>query len=61
MKGYIDSKGHDKSPCGSCKYKKRLTVESPCYNCISPLDLALHKANADTEFTNYEPLEESEE
>lgn len=61
MKGYIDTKGHDKSPCESCKYKTRLTVESPCYNCISSLDLALHKANAETEFTSYEPQEESEE
>ena len=58
MKGYIDTKGHDKSPCESCKYKTRLTVELPCYNCISSLDLALHKANAETEFTSYVPQEE---
>ena len=60
MKGYIDTKGHDKSPCESCKYKTRLTVEWPCYNCVSSLDLALHKANAETEFTSYEPQGETE-
>ncbi len=60
MKGYIDAKGHDKPPCGSCKHKNRLTVEAPCYTCISSLDLASHKANAETEFASYEPLEESE-
>ena len=60
MKGYIDAKGHDKPPCESCKYKTKLTVESPCYNCISSLDLASHKANAETEFTCYEPQVESE-
>ena len=44
----------DIPPCGTCKYKNKMTVESPCYNCISDVDLALHKPNADTEFANYE-------
>ena len=55
MKGYIDAKGYDRPPCGSCKHKKRLTVEAPCCNCISLLDIALHKPNSETEFASYEP------
>lgn len=54
MKGYIDEHGYDRAPCGTCKHKKRLTVETPCYSCISHVDLALHKPNAETEFANYE-------
>lgn len=54
MKGYTDKKGYDRSPCGMCKYKDKLTVEAPCYNCIDITDLALHKSNAETEFSNFE-------
>ena len=54
MKGYTDEKGRDMPPCNTCKYKDRMTVESPCYSCIDNVDLALHKPNAETEFANYE-------
>lgn len=57
MKGYIDEKGYDRSPCGTCKHKNKLTVEAPCYFCIDNVDLALHKPNHETEFTNYEGVE----
>lgn len=57
MKGYIDDKGSDRPPCINCKYKKRLTVESPCYSCIDEVDLALHKPNSETEFANFEQEE----
>lgn len=54
MKGYTDENGYDRSPCGTCKHKNKMTVESPCYNCVDTVDLALHKPNAETEFANYE-------
>lgn len=57
MKGYIDKNGKDRSPCGSCKHKDKLTVDEPCYHCISILDLALHKPNSETEFAAYEKAE----
>lgn len=57
MKGYIDEYGYDRSPCGTCKYKNKLTVESPCYNCIDIMDLALHKPNHETEFAYYEEMD----
>lgn len=53
MKGYTDEKVRDMPPCYTCKYKDRMTVESPCYSCIDNIDLALHKPNAETEFANY--------
>ena len=40
--------------------KNVMTVESPCYNCIDPVDLALHKPNAETEFLYYEKDGEEE-
>lgn len=60
MKGYIDENGKDRSPCGMCKYKDKLTVEAPCYNCIDAVDLALHKPNAETEFANFVKAGEQE-
>ena len=54
MKGFINEFGVDIPPCGTCKHKDKMTVESPCYNCIDCTDLALHKPNNETEFANYE-------
>ena len=54
MKGYIDEYGRDMSPCKKCKYSHKMTVEAPCYNCISLSDLALHKPNCETEFVYFE-------
>ena len=54
MKGYIDEHGKERSPCGPCKHKNKLTVANPCYSCIDLIDLALHKPNSETEFANYE-------
>ena len=54
MKGYTDEHGYDRPPCSTCKYRSKMVVESPCFNCIDILDLALHKPNAETEFANYE-------
>lgn len=53
LKGYIDINGNDRPPCGTCVYKDRMTVEEPCYSCISIIDLALHKPDYETEFVNY--------
>ena len=53
LKGYIDINGNDRPPCGTCVYKDRMTVEEPCYSCISIIDLALHKPNYETEFVSY--------
>ena len=44
----------DYAPCGTCKYRGKMTVEAPCYDCIDTMDLALHKPNYETEFANYE-------
>lgn len=60
MKGFTDKKGFDRPPCGTCKYKSKMVVESPCYTCIDYIDLALHKPNAETEFINYERREVNE-
>lgn len=38
MKGYIDEQGRDMPPCGTCKHKNKMTVESPCYNCVDAVD-----------------------
>ena len=54
MKGFIDEKGIDRSPCGICKHRNKMTVEEPCYSCIDNVDLALHKPNHETEFVHYE-------
>lgn len=54
MKGYIDEKGNDRSPCGTCKHRNKMTVQEPCYSCIDNVDLALHKPNRETEFVHYE-------
>lgn len=53
MKGFINELGVDIPPCGTCKHKDKMVVESPCYNCIDVTDLALHKPNNETEFANY--------
>lgn len=34
--------------CRDCVYEKKLTVEAPCYGCISNEDLALHKPDSET-------------
>ena len=53
MKGFLKD-GKDYAPCGTCKYRGKMTVEAPCYDCIDTMDLALHKPNYETEFANYE-------
>ena len=58
MKGFIDQNGYDRPPCGTCKHRDQLTITAPCYNCISVVDLALHKPNYDTEFAAYEKAED---
>ena len=54
MKGHYeiraDGQRADVPPC-----KNKMTVEAPCYNCIDPVALALHKPNAGTDFVYYEP------
>ena len=57
MKGYVDSNGFDRPACTSCKHKSKMTVEEPCYSCISFIYLASHKPNCETEFTSYEKEE----
>ncbi len=61
MKGFIDERGNDKPACVRCKYRKRPSVFALCYTCIPLIDLALHKANFETEFANFlegDPAEE---
>lgn len=53
MKGFIDERGNDRPACVNCKYRNKPTVFIHCYNCISVLDLALHKRNYETEFVNF--------
>ena len=63
MKGFIDEKGNDRPACVNCKYRNKPTYFVLCYNCISVLDLALHKRNYETEFVNFvagDPVEEGE-
>lgn len=55
MKGFIDERGNDRPACLKCKYKQKMTVEAPCYTCISTMDLALHKPNYQTEFASFVP------
>ena len=47
--------------CRQCKYKNKMTVEVPCYNCISNIDLALHKPDEETEYACFEPAKEADE
>lgn len=61
MKGYVDLNGFDRPACISCKYKNKMTVEEPCYSCVSSISLSLHKPNCETEFTHYEKEERKEE
>lgn len=60
MKGFIDASGMDRPPCAKCKHKHKMTVESPCYNCISIIDLCLHKPNCETEFAAFEAAEDKQ-
>lgn len=59
MKGHYevrtDGQMADVPPCRTCRHKRKMTVEAPCYNCIGPVALALHLPNAETEFAYYEP------
>ncbi len=57
MKGHYetlpDGRVLDRPPCGTCKYRHRMTIEAPCYSCVDIIDLASHKPNAETEFAAY--------
>lgn len=55
MKGFVDELGVDRPACVNCKHRGKMTVEVPCYNCISPIDLASCKPNYQTEFAAFEP------
>lgn len=48
------------TPCKKCKWEHKLTVENPCYTCISNEDIALAHINPDhpVEFVHFEPKEE---
>lgn len=46
--------------CQMCKYKNKMTVEVPCWNCISNEDLALHKPDEETEYACFEPAQEAQ-
>lgn len=61
MKGFIDEMGYDRPACVTCKYKYKMTVEAPCYDCISLIDLASHKPNYETEFASWQPIETIQE
>lgn len=64
MKGFIDERGNDRPACDQCKYRNRSRVFVVCHNCISPIDIALHKRNYETEFANFvegNPGEEDEQ
>ena len=50
-----DGRRIDVSPCQTCKHKHKMTVEAPCYNCIDPVALALHKKNTEMDFAYWEP------
>ncbi|MBR3019595.1 MAG: hypothetical protein IKH57_21370 [Clostridia bacterium] len=58
MKGFIDKDGRDMPPCDTCKNRNLMTINTPCYDCISIVDLAIHKPNYETEFAAYEKEEE---
>ena len=61
MKGfkYIQNgREHDLPPCFFCKNREKTTNCAPCYNCMSLMDLALHKPNSKTEFVDFEPISE---
>ena len=55
MKGYIDENGVDRSPCGTCKYKTKMTVEAPCYDCIDNCEWCykFHCGTSDERFCSY--------
>ena len=55
MKGFIDENGIDRPACVNCKHKRKMTVETPCYNCIDMMVLVTHKPNHETEFVAFEP------
>lgn len=51
MKGYTGI-------CRNCKHDGKMTVDSPCYNCMDELDISFHKPDYNTEYANYEPKKE---
>lgn len=53
MKGY-------RGICKDCQFYEKLVVEAPCYNCISNVDLALHKPIEETEYAYFKPIREQE-
>lgn len=61
MKGFVDERGIDRPACVNCKHKREMTVGARCYNCISVIDLALHKPNYETEFALFEAEGREEE
>lgn len=54
MKGFIDENGIDRPACVNCKHKRKMTIETPCYNCIDTMDLVLKRPNHETEFAAFE-------
>ena len=48
------------TPCKKCKWEHKLTVENPCYTCISNTDIALAHINPThpVDFVHFEPKEE---
>ena len=59
MKGfkYIQNgRERDLAPCFFCKHRENLTIDAPCYTCMSLMDLSLRKPNSKTEFASFEPI-----
>ena len=40
--------------CKKCKHRNTLTVQEPCWSCISNEDLSLHKPDEETEYAGFE-------
>ena len=49
------------TPCKKCKHEHKLTVENPCYTCISNEDIVLAHINPDhpVDFVHFEPKEKA--
>lgn len=63
MKGYnctFRSKAAvDCNPCFFCRHRDKQTHDHPCCDCIGNEDIALHKPNTETEYTQFEPRSEA--
>jgi hypothetical protein len=53
MKGYIDERGVEHSPCESCLHREKDKNEKPCSICIDAIDRILKLPPAESNYFFY--------